>query len=69
MTLVLIWEGKGAVTRKTGGPQNVPAAGARAMRTENLNRGAVVSGSMDDRDISDSVVGASLHTTRKTSSQ
>jgi hypothetical protein len=56
------------VTRKTGGPQNAPA-GANAMRTENLNRGAVVTGSMDERDISDSVVGASLHTTRKTSSQ
>jgi hypothetical protein len=68
VTFVLIWEGKGAVTRKTGGPQNAPAAGAKAMRTENLNRGAVVTGSMDERDISDSVVGASLHTTRKTSS-
>jgi len=68
VTFVLIWEGKGAVTRKTGGPQNAPA-GAKAMRTENLNRSAVVSGSMDERDISDSVVGASLHTTRKTSSQ
>ena len=68
VTFVLMWEGKGAIARKTGRPPNAPAASAKAILTENLNRTAVVSGSMDERDISDSVVGASLHTTRKTSS-
>jgi hypothetical protein len=66
---VLLWEGKGSITRKEGRPRNSPGSGARLTRTENLNRGAVVTGSMDERDISDAAVGASLHTTRKTMSQ
>ena len=69
VSFVLMWEGKGGITRKAGRPPNAPAAGARSIRTETLNRNAVVSGSMDDRDISDAAVGASLHTTRKTVSQ
>ena len=69
VSFVLMWEGKGGVTRKVGGPQNAPAGSTRSIRTENLNRNAVVSGSMDDRDISGDAVGASLHTTRKTISE
>jgi hypothetical protein len=66
VSFVLMWEGKGVITRKAGRPPNAPAVGARSILTETLNRNAVVSGSMDERDISDAAVGASLHTTRKT---
>ena len=69
VSLVLLWEGKGSITRKEGRPRNAPDSGTRLARTENLNRGAVVTGSMDEREISDAAVGASLHTTRKTMSQ
>jgi len=64
VSLVLIWEGKGRVTRQVRRPQN-----ARAGGSEHLSRNAVVSGTMDGEDISDEMVGASLHTTRKTVSR
>ena len=69
VSFVLLWEGKGGITQKAGRPQNAPGGSAMVIRTENLNRNALVSGSMDERDISDSAVGASLHTTRKTISE
>jgi hypothetical protein len=69
VSFVLMWEGKGGVTRKAGRPPSAPASSARSIHTETLNRNAVVTGSMDERDISDAAVGASLHTTRKTISQ
>jgi hypothetical protein len=69
VSLVLVWEGKGGITRRAGGAQNTRAGSARSTPSENLSRNAVVSGSMDDRDISDAIVGASLHMTRKTISR
>ena len=69
VSFVLMWEGKGSITRKAGRPQNAPDGSAKSINIESLNRNAVVSGSMDERDISDAAVGASLHTTRKTISQ
>jgi len=65
VSLVLRWEGKGDVARKTGRPQTAPAGGAKPVSTETANRAAAVTGTIDDRDISGSVAGASLHTTRK----
>jgi hypothetical protein len=69
VSLVLVWQGKGSVTRRAGHPQNTRADSAKVIRTENLSRNAVVSGTMDEWDISDGAVGASLHTTRKTISR
>ena len=69
VSFVLLWEGKGGITRKVGRPANAPAGSAKSIPTETLNRNAVVTGSMDERDISDAAVGASLHTTRKSISQ
>jgi hypothetical protein len=69
VSFVLAWEGKGSFTRQTGRPQNTRAGVAKSIRIENLSRGAVVRGTMDERDISDAMVGASLHTTRKTISR
>ena len=64
VSLVLEWDGKGSVTRQVRRPQN-----ARASGSEHLSRNASVSGTMDGEDISDEMVGASLHTTRKTASR
>jgi hypothetical protein len=69
VSFVLMWEGKGSVTRKAGRPRNAPGGSTQLTSTENLNRNAVVSGSMDEQDISGAAVGASLHATRKTISQ
>ena len=65
VSLVLVWEGKGVITHLAGRPRDARAGSAK-IRTENLGRNAVVSGTIDGEDISDSTVGASLHTTRKT---
>jgi len=69
VSFVLLWNGRGSVTSRAGRPQDARAGGARLIGSENLSRSAVVSGSMDERDIADAVVGASLHTTRKTISR
>jgi len=69
VAFALVWEGKGGITSRTDRPQNARAGAAKTIRIENLSRGAAVSGTMDERDISDAIVGASLHTTRKTSSR
>ena len=66
VSFVLVWEGKGGITRRVGRPQTTRAGSAKLVPSENLSRNAVVSGTMDDRDISDATIGASLHTTRKT---
>jgi hypothetical protein len=66
---VLVWERKGSTARQAGRPQNTRAGSAKLIRSENLSRNAVVRGTMDERDISDAMVGASLHTTRKTISR
>jgi hypothetical protein len=69
VSFVLFWQGKGRIARQAGQPQNTRAGGAGSMRNENLIRSAVVSGTMDGRDISAATVGASLRTTRKTISR
>jgi hypothetical protein len=65
----LVWEGKGGITRHASRPQNTRASSAKLIGSENLSRNAVGHGTMDERDISDAMVGASLHTTRKTISR
>jgi hypothetical protein len=65
----LMWEGKGAITHQAGRGQRAPATGAKPIPSENLSRKAVVSGTIDGEDISNAIVGASLHTTRKTSTR
>ena len=69
VSFVLVWEGKGSITRRTGVPQNPRAGKAKLIRSDDQSRGAVVSGTVDDRDISDATIGASLHTTGKTIAQ
>jgi len=69
ISFVLVWEGKGRIMRQAGRPQNARAGSAKLIRGENLSRNAVVRGTIDDRDISDATVGASLRTTRKTISR
>ncbi len=69
ISFALTWEGRGGITSKTGRPQNSPDAGARLTRSKNMSRNAAVSGSVDEQDISDSAVGASLHIMRKAISQ
>jgi hypothetical protein len=69
VSFVLVWEGKGGITRRADRPQDSRAGSIKSIRSENLSRNAVVSGTLDDRDISDAIIGASLHTTRKTISR
>ena len=69
VSLLLVWEGKGGIKRQAGRPQNAGASAAKLIRSENLSRNAVVTGTMDGEDISDAMVGATLHTTRKTISR
>ena len=69
ISLALMWEGKGSVTSKTARPQNSPSGSPGLARTQNMSRNATVSGSVDEQDVSDAAVGASLHTTRKAISQ
>ena len=64
VSFVLVWEGRGNVTRRAGTPQN--PGSSRVIQSEDLSRNAVVSGTLDDEDISAASIGASLHTTRKT---
>ena len=66
VSFVLVWNGRGSVTSRVGRPQDARAGSAPSPGSENLSRNAVVSGSMDERDIANAAVGASLHTTRKT---
>jgi hypothetical protein len=65
-SVALVWEGKGGITHQAGRPQKAGANGAKSIRSENLGRNAVVNGTIDGEEISDAVVGGSLHTTRKT---
>ena len=69
VSLVLVWEGTGSITRRAAGAQNTRAGSAQSIPSENLSRNAVVSGRMDERDISNATVGAALHMTRKTISR
>ena len=68
VSFVLVWEGKGSITRQAARPQDTRGS-AKVTRSENLSRNAVVSGTIDGQDISNAMVGASLHTTRKTISR
>jgi hypothetical protein len=61
VAFVLVWEGKGIVTRQAG-----PQRAASLTRSESMSRNAVVRGTMDERDISSATVGASLRTTLNT---
>ncbi len=65
-SFALVWEGKGAITRQASRPTGARSGSGKAIPSENLSRGAVVTGSMDGEDISDAVVSGSLHTSRKT---
>jgi len=69
VSFVLVWEGKGSITRQTARPQNRRAGSVKVIRSENLSRNALVSGTMDGEDISDAMVGASLQAIRKTISR
>jgi hypothetical protein len=69
VTLALVWEGKGNITRQASPPQKTRAGGARPIRGENLSRNAVVTGTVDRRDISDAMVDASLRRIRETISR
>jgi hypothetical protein len=69
VSFVLLWEGRGGITRHAGLPQKTRVGGAKSIRSENLSRNAVVRGAMDELDISDAMVGASLHMTQNTISR
>jgi hypothetical protein len=69
ISFALVWQGKGRITRQTGRPQNTRAGKSKLIRNEDLSRNALVRGTIEDRDISDATVGASLRTTRKTISR
>jgi hypothetical protein len=69
VSFVLVWEGKGGITSRPGRAPVTRAGGAQSIPSENLSRSAVVSGTMDEREISGAMVGASLHTTKKTISR
>jgi hypothetical protein len=62
----LVWEGKGSITRQAGRSQNTRVGSPKLIRSENLIRNAVVRGTMDERDISDAMVGANLSATQNT---
>jgi hypothetical protein len=66
ISFALVWEGRGDVKRQAIHPKNAGAGSAKTVSSENLSRNAVVTGTVDRQDIADSVVGASLHTTRRT---
>jgi hypothetical protein len=69
ISFVLTWEGKGTVTRQVSSPKNARAANARLTRSENMTRNAVVRGTVDERDVSEAMVGASLRATQNTMSR
>jgi hypothetical protein len=66
VSLALVWDGRGSITRKAGNPQAARSGGAKVIRSENWGRNAVVNGTMDERDISFAMVGARLQTTQTT---
>lgn len=68
VSIELVWEGKGAIAHLASRAPSTSTR-AKAVRTQNLSRNAVVSGTMDGQNISDTVVSANLHTTRKTVSR
>jgi len=65
ISFVLEWEGKGGIARRAGRRQDT-RAGGKSIGGETLSRSAVVTGTVDERNISDATVDASLHTTRRT---
>ena len=69
VSLVLVWEGKGGITRQARRPPNTRSGSAKSIRSLNLSRNATVSGTIDGQDISGAMVAASLHTSRKTISR
>jgi hypothetical protein len=68
-SFVLVWQGNGDITRLADRPQQTRAGRAKVIRSEDLTRNAVASGTIDGRDVSSGVVGAILHTTEKTISR
>jgi hypothetical protein len=66
VSFVLAWEGRGGIKRQAVHPQNAGPGSARSIRSESLSRNAVVTGTVDRQEINDALVGASLHTTRRT---
>jgi hypothetical protein len=69
VSFALVWEGKGDITHQSSRPQRTRASGTKLIGGDSLSRTAVVTGTVDRRDISQAVVDASLHTTRKTISR
>jgi len=69
VSFVLVWEGKGGIMHLASHPPNTGSGNTRVIRSQNLSRNAVVSGTMDGQNISDAMVSASLQTTRKTASR
>jgi hypothetical protein len=69
VSLVLLWEGKGAAERLADRPQNTRAGSPKVIRSENLRRNATVSGTIDGQDVSSGMVHATLHTTQKTTAR
>jgi hypothetical protein len=68
VSFALVWQGKGAITRVTGRPQNTRAGASKVVRSENASRSAVVSGTIDGENISE-MPNASLRTTQNTISR
>lgn len=68
ISFVLMWEGKGNVTRQVSTPPNARAANAKLTRSDMI-RNAVVRGTVDERDVSEAVVGARLRSTQNTMSR
>jgi hypothetical protein len=66
VSLALVWDGRGSVIRKEGRPQAARTGGAKLIRSASSSRNAVVTGTMDERDISFATVGARLQTTQNT---
>jgi hypothetical protein len=70
VSIVLVWQGRGATTPLAGRPPNSRAGSPKVIHSENLSRNAtVVSGTIDGQDITQGLVSASLRTTLKTTSR
>lgn len=69
VSIMLVWEGKGAILRLAGRPPRTHPGATQVSSSQNLSRNAVVSGTVDGQTISDGTVNASLQTTRKTVSR
>jgi len=65
VSFILSWNGQGTVTSRAPRPQSPRPGAARLISGENLSRNAIVTGIMDEREISAAAVAASLHTARK----